>query len=95
VLQIQTQEAKNISKQKMAISFIRSQGPINRYKLAVLLGMNARSYNTFHSFLKEAYDHIIQYDSETKIWTMLPIEKPVIEEEECDSDETEPAEDTT
>ncbi len=87
---VQSQETKNISKQKMAISYIKSHGPINRYKLAVLLGMNARSYNTFHSFLKEAYDHIIQYDDETKIWTMLPIEKPVVDEEEFDSDEMEP-----
>jgi len=89
-VRIQSQESKNISKHKMAISIIKEQGPINRFKLAVKLGMTPRSYQVYHGFLKEAYDHIVEYDNETKLWSMVPIEKPVIEEqEEFDSDEME------
>ena len=68
VMSVQSQENKNIYVQKKAISIITEKGPINRYKLAVLLGMNPRKYQAFHPFLVEAYDHVIKYDTETKLW---------------------------
>ena len=78
----------------MAISIILQKGAINRYKLAVLLGLNPRSYGTFHTYLREAYDNIVQYNSESKLWSkVIPVEKPVIEEDDYDSDEMEKVKD--
>jgi len=68
VSHIQTQEQKNLYVQKKAISIILDKGPINRYKLAVLMGMTPRSYQNFHQFMVEAYDHVVIYNPETKIW---------------------------
>jgi len=49
VSHIQTQEQKNLFVQKKALSIIIDKGPINRYKLAVLMGMTPPKLSKFSS----------------------------------------------